>query len=369
MILVVALYWPVIFTGFRDSPGRDEWLLVNAVRHRGMLRAYEYFSPSFWQRVISSEFVFYRPVALISHAIDYDLWGSTPHPSHAANIAVHAAAVLLLGWLVALLAGNWLPGMLASVLYAMLPSHAEPVSWIAARMDLLAGALALCSMISLVLAQRRGSWGLVAVGVLFFLLALGAKETGGALALVIAVWALAAKRGARRIPWVTAGVVAVLAVAYVAFRHFTGTIVAAPQLQPFRRLGMRLHTEYLSFPLARLWQAISLRSLAWADWLGLSRGTACGVILLGSLPTALVMLTWRIAFYLPTLVWAHSDDRYLYVPEMGSAALLAVIAWRAGLILQRYRPGLEWMPLAAYGWLVIAAIAALREKLVYWLTF
>jgi hypothetical protein len=207
------------------------------------------------------------------------------------------------------------------------------------------------------------------VGVLFFLLALGAKETGGALALVIAVWALAAKRGARRIPWVTAGVVAVLAVAYVAFRHFTGTIVAAPQLQPFRRLGMRLHTEYLSFPLARLWQAISLRSLAWADWLGLSRGTACGVILLGSLPTALVMLTWRIAFYLPTLVWAHSDDRYLYVPEMGSAALLAVIAWRAGLILQRYRPGLEWMPLAAYGWLVIAAIAALREKLVYWLTF
>jgi len=131
-----------------------------------------------------------------------------------------------LGWLVALLAGNWLPGMLASLLYAVLPTHAEPVAWVAARMDVLSGRFVLGAMLALVFAQRRRRWG----------------AAGGGL-----------------------------------------------------------------------------------------------VVLAG------LMLAWRIAFYAPALIFVQADDRYFYLPEMGSAALLGLIAWQAALWLRRAG---KWLPRA-----------------------
>jgi len=368
VLVVAALYWPIIFTGFR-IPDHDERLIINAVRPHGLLGARHYFESSFWGRTISPTYVYYRPIALTSHAIDYCLWGENPHPSHAVNLALHAIAVLLLGWLVALLAGNWLPGMMAGALYAVLPTHAEPVAWIAARMDLLCGMFTLAAMIALMLAHQRRAWSLVATGALLFLLAVGSKETGGALVAVVLAWALTTRRGTRRLALCAAAIVGALAVGYIAFRHFSGTIVAPPQRHPFRHLGMRLHGYYLSRPLARLWEAIQLRSLGWADGLGLARGVGAGVLLMGSLSAALVMLTWRIAFYLPALIFVQADDRYLYAPEMGSAALIGIVLWQAARWLRRCREGLQWLAIGAYAWLVIAQAAALRQALLPWQAF
>ena len=365
-VLVVIFYWPIIFTPYRNTPGHEEPIINAAVSRYGVLGAYHYFEPHFWQREISAEYVYYRPVALVSHAVDYRLWGANPHPAHAENIALHAANVLLLGWLVALLAGNWLPGMLAALLWAVLPTHAEPVSWVAARMDVLSGTFALGSMLSLVLAQKRKAWGLIVPGVLLFLLAVGAKETGGMLGAVIVVWAATAERGARRLPVIAAGVIVVLGLGYVAFRHFAGTIIVPPQRHPFRHRGMREHMEYLSWPLAKVYQAIEARSTLVVDWVALLRGVAKGILLLPCLGVAVVMLVWRIAFYAPALMFVQTDDRYFYAPEMGSAALMALVTWQAALWLRRRRDGYKWLPLAAYAYLLGATMTQLYGRLGLW---
>jgi len=365
-ILVALFYWPIIFTGYREIPSHDEWLIINAIRPHGIRGAYHYFEPHFWQREISAQYVYYRPIALVSHAIDYCLWGANPRPAHAVNIALHAVNVLLLGWLVALLASNWLPGMLAGVLYAVLPTHAEPVSWVAARMDLLSGTFALASMVSVVLAQKRRAWLLVGVSALFFVLAVGAKETGGMLVVVVVLWALTMARGAYRLPLIAAGVFSALAAGYVCFRHFTGTIIMPPQRHHFRHLGFRFHTYYLSYPLARLYEAIQARSVMWLDALGLARGAAEGVLLWRCLAAAAVMLVWRIAFYAPALLLVQADNRYLYLPEMGSAALLALITWQAALWLRRCRRNFGWLPFAAYACLLAISMGELLAHLRGW---
>jgi hypothetical protein len=366
IILVFVFYFPIIFTPYRNTPGHEEPIINAAVSRYGILGAYHYFEPHFWQREISAEYVYYRPVALLSHAIDYRLWGANPHPSHAENIALHAANVLLLGWLVALLAGNWLPGMLAALLWAVLPTHAEPVSWVAARMDVLSGTFALACMLFLVMAQKRRAWALIMPGVLLFLLAVGAKETGGMLGAVIVVWAVTAEPGARRLPAVAAGVIVILGLAYVAFRHFAGTIIVPPQRHPFRHRGMREHMEYLSWPLAKVYQAIEARSTLVVDWVALLRGAAKGILLLPCLGVAVVMLVWRIAFYAPTLMFVQTDDRYLYAPEMGSAALMALITWQAALWLWRRKDVYKWLPLAGYAYLLGATMMELYGRLGLW---
>lgn len=366
IILVALFYGPIIFTGYRKIPSHDEWLIINAIRPYGIRGAGHYFEPHFWQREISAEYVYYRPIALLSHAIDYCFWGTNPHPAHAVNIALHGVNVLLLGWLVALLASNWLPGMLAGLLYAVLPTHAEPVCWVAARMDVLSGTFALASMLSLVLAQKRGAWLLVGIGALFFLLAVGAKETGGMLAVAVILWALMMARGARRLPLIGAGVLSALAAGYVWFRHFAGTIIMPPQRHHFYHLGLRLHAYYLSYPLAKLYEAIQARSVMWLDGLGLARGTVQGVLLWRCLAAAAVMLVWRIAFYAPALLLVQADNRYLYLPEMGSAGLLALTTWQAALWLRRYRRNFGWLPFAAYAYLLAASMGELFTHLRGW---
>lgn len=366
VILVGVFYWPVIFTGYRDTPGHDEWLIINAVSPHGVLGGYHYFEPSFWEREISAEYVYYRPIALLSHAVDYGLWGTNPHPAHAVNIALHMLNVLLLGWLVALLVGNWLPAMLAAVLYAILPTHAEPVCWVAARMDVLCGTLSLASMLALVFAQRRRSWVLVGVAAVLFLLAIGAKESGGALLFVVVAWALTAQRGTRRLPVVAAAVFAALAAGYLGFRYFAGTIIVPPQRHHFRRLGFRFHSYYLSRPLAKVYEAIQVRSILWVDWLGLARGGVKGILLWRCLRVAGLMLLWRIVFYLPALIFVQADDRYLYMPEMGSAALMGLIVWQAALWLRRHVKHCEWIAFAAYAWVLGESVYLLLLRLSGW---
>lgn len=366
VILVVGLYWPVIFTGYRNTPGQEEQVINRAVARHGVLRGYVYFEPHFWQREIDPDYVYYRPVAILSHAIDYRLWKDNAHPAHAINIGLHAVNAILLGWLVALLAGTWLPGMLAGVLWAVLPTDAEAVCWVAARMDVLCGTFSLAAMLALAFAARRRSLALVPAGAALFLLAVGAKETGGMLAAVVVAWALMTEPGARRIPFVAAGVLAALGAAYVAYRYLSGTIIRPPQRHHFQHLAWRMHSYYLAKPLAKVYEAISMRAASLVDWWGLLRGGSQGLLLLGCLRVAALMLLWRILFYLPALIFVQADDRYLYMPEMGSVALMAFITWQAARWFRRYREGLQWLPFGAYTYLLAVNILDLLQQLGQW---
>ncbi|HEX4459476.1 MAG TPA: hypothetical protein VIA18_15960, partial [Polyangia bacterium] len=134
----------------------------------------------------------YRPLALATLAIDYQLWQLHPAGYHATSILLHVLATLaLLSFLRRILRDELAAAALA-LLFAFHPANAEAVAWINGRSEVLAlgfGALALWAA-----AARRPLWLAP-----FLLLAMLAKETGALfvpLAVAVAWLELPAATGA-----------------------------------------------------------------------------------------------------------------------------------------------------------------------------
>ena len=113
----------------------------------------------------------YRPLALATLAIDYQLWGLRPAGFHATSILLHILATLALFLALRRLLRADVPAAALALLFALHPANAEAVAWINGRSEVLAlafGALALWAA-----SARRLLWL-----PLFLLLAMLAKETG-----------------------------------------------------------------------------------------------------------------------------------------------------------------------------------------------
>jgi tetratricopeptide (TPR) repeat protein len=111
----------------------------------------------------------YRPLAIISFAIDWAVSGGSPHWMHAVNILWHVAACVLIWRLLR----DLLPaaGALAGALYfAVQPVHIEAIANTVGRCDLMAATFVVAG----VLAHRRGSW----LAVPLYAAALASKESG-----------------------------------------------------------------------------------------------------------------------------------------------------------------------------------------------
>jgi hypothetical protein len=112
-----------------------------------------------------------RWVAFLSFAIDYRLWGLDPRGFHATNLAVHAAATLLLfafvrqACLAPALGGSISPGRAsrlalgAAALWALHPIQTQAVSYTVQRMTSLAAMLGLLSLVAFQRAERASRPG------------------------------------------------------------------------------------------------------------------------------------------------------------------------------------------------------------------
>jgi hypothetical protein len=77
---------------------------------------------------------FYRPLVTLSFWVEQTIAGADPFLSHASNVVAHGINALL----VALLWRRFLPDVeafLASLLWAMMPSHAGSIAWAVGRVD------------------------------------------------------------------------------------------------------------------------------------------------------------------------------------------------------------------------------------------
>lgn len=136
---------------------------------------------------------YWRPLASLSFAVDRGLLGPGPAGHHAINLVLHALLALVAWDLARRLIGRAGPALAAACLFAAHPLHVEPVAWISARPDLLAGLLALAAWgVALRGFERPGATGraLVLAAAALFALALLAKESAIALPLLIAAAAL-----------------------------------------------------------------------------------------------------------------------------------------------------------------------------------
>ena len=145
-------------------------------------------SPARVVEILSSEYLsdstgLYRPVTLLSYAVQRWVQGPSASGLRLVNILLHAAVtLLLLEWLLALgLDGR--VSAAAAGLFAVLPIHVEAVTSIVGRAELLAAAFSLGAALAFLRASReresRWRWG--AASAAAFALALLSKESAAVL--------------------------------------------------------------------------------------------------------------------------------------------------------------------------------------------
>jgi hypothetical protein len=97
--------------------------------------------------------VFFRPVVSLTLFIDYTIWGLNSIGYHLTNLSFHAGCGFFVYRILSQLLKNaqfqskpikWMP-IVGALLFIILPSHAEAVTWISARSDLVAACFCLGS--------------------------------------------------------------------------------------------------------------------------------------------------------------------------------------------------------------------------------
>src|ERR1022692_2128898 len=112
----------------------------------------------------------WRPVAVLIHAANLAVGGLHPLPFHLLNIAINAAAVVLLYMLLLEIVGRPRVAFVAAMLYAVHPLHVEAVAPAFSRLELLAATFLFAGWL---LHWRGRPWAAAAC----FALALGSKES------------------------------------------------------------------------------------------------------------------------------------------------------------------------------------------------
>jgi tetratricopeptide (TPR) repeat protein len=347
-------------------------------------------------------YAYYRPVLVLSYFLDAALFGSTAAAGpHFTNLLYHLVATFFV-WL---LAKKLLPvsesaamaAVLSAAIFAVHPIHTESVYWIAARGDILATLFLLPSIV-VALAWFSGgkAWQLTLAGLLY-LLALMSKEVAIAgLVIVPATLALARRESAGLNGrtgfknWaILLGLYLSITLLYLLLRSTAlpgddaggMVLIFANAFESFIRAGAFYFTKvFLPWPQSNIvvWEmlpglaaslsfllvgcAILFLAIRW--W----RRRSDGIPLLGAL--------WFVTALAPSLVVAISDfsggaetaaagkypvaERYLYLPSVGVALLLASLF--CVILLTRWR---KQVLMAGIAFIVVMSAATIYRGYIW----
>lgn len=165
----------------------DELVTINhRLTSKGASAIGEIFSSPYYQDESGYSYE-YRPVVLVSFAIEHQFFGDDPHVSHFFNVLLYALTCVVLLRVLRLLFKGYSP-MIAfgvTLLYIAHPAHTEVVCSIKNRDEILGLLFSLLSMLALLYAvQKRRMWLLGAVPALF-VVSLLSKLTFMSFALII----------------------------------------------------------------------------------------------------------------------------------------------------------------------------------------
>ncbi len=134
--------------------------------------------------------VYFRPVGQLMYLVDSLIWGLEPLGYHLTNLLFHIFNSLLTFLLAWRLTRNQVAAAAAMLLFAIMPIHAEAVSWIAARYDIICGFFYLTSVLCWVLYRHKEETRLYLLSIAAFVLALSSKEVAITLPLAILMYDL-----------------------------------------------------------------------------------------------------------------------------------------------------------------------------------
>src|SRR5438270_329565 len=120
----------------------DDFGLVQHLYRTPAHRLLSYFGSDWTEGIYGMPLDELRPVLAMSYRLDAALWGATNAAGyHFTNVLLHVLNALLVCAIALSIAPRkrWI-GLIAGVLFAILPCHSEPVAWISGRVDSLATA-------------------------------------------------------------------------------------------------------------------------------------------------------------------------------------------------------------------------------------
>lgn len=127
----------------------------------------------------------YRPLRLVSYAVDYSLWGSNPAGYHLSNILFHIASSLLVFGIVFRLAGNSWCAFAAALFFCANPVQTDSVAYLSGRRDILCGLFYLAGFYSFLRYRASRQIRYLALTLFSYLLSLASKEMGVTLPLML----------------------------------------------------------------------------------------------------------------------------------------------------------------------------------------
>ena len=169
---VVVCYSSSLYSGFIWD---DKFL----VAENPIIRAPLWSGYLFTQDPANSGFsftIYYRPMQMLSYALDYRIWGLNPFGFHLTNMLIHFFNGLLVFFLTKKITGREPLAIMASLLFVVNPAHAGAVSYISGRADLLMFFFGFLSMLCFYLFKKKGDSPHLAGSAVFFVFALLSKE-------------------------------------------------------------------------------------------------------------------------------------------------------------------------------------------------
>src|SRR5262249_11523064 len=139
---------------------------------------------------------FLRPLASLTHFVEFSLWPSAVWAMHLTNVLVYALLVVVAAFAYRELAWPGAIAGLAGLMFAADEGHASSVGWISSRNTLLAALFALLALLLHVRGRAHGRPGLVIASALCTALALLSAEFGLFVFAYLGAYALVLDRGA-----------------------------------------------------------------------------------------------------------------------------------------------------------------------------
>ena len=155
----------------------DVWIISNRELVHGIGRGWEIVTSQFWSDAF--EPLIYRPLTLLTFAVDWQVWGGDPFGFHLTNVVLHAVVTVLLVFFLSRFFPIW-AAWAGGLVFAVHSVHTEAVANVVGRAEILTALFILIGCLVYMRAVRRERISLTVVALLAILYTLAgfSKEVG-----------------------------------------------------------------------------------------------------------------------------------------------------------------------------------------------
>ncbi len=168
---VFGLFFILVFSIYGKTTGGDFVFDDRYVATSGDTFTLGNFSNIITSPYWSKEFGLYRPITLVSYAVNYSIFGTKPRSFHLANLILYAWTCWLVFIFIKKLTQKELLAFLSALIFLVLPIHSEAVANVIGRAEILALFFSLLFLLEILKEKPK-----TLLAGLWLLMALGSKE-------------------------------------------------------------------------------------------------------------------------------------------------------------------------------------------------